>query len=242
MLRISETLVAVLAGLLSYDDAAPEPRDWHSCGDGNTVTIISMPGIDGAGRCKGQPSAQGVVDSYVQTGEMYNGAPTWRGVRNGWLVFMCTGMPSGPPVMALAGDWMFTDPTAPTPAPVAPTEAPTTRGWSSRFWQNVEDLRGTTRAPMAECAAENVYWSECGIGSGCARGDRELESSCAGCRCAFGVGPHREKCCRSTMTPTPVPTEHPTILPPPGVLTWPPTSIPTATDEPTSIPTMETAR
>ena len=76
----------------------PMPRTasmtgWHSCSDGLSPIIAPVPGIDSA--------ARGVADGYTRSSEMYSGAPTWRGVSNGYVAYMCGG--------SWAGQWMFTD-------------------------------------------------------------------------------------------------------------------------------------
>ena len=40
------------------------------------------------------------LDAYSQTSGVYNGGPVWRGVKNGYLAYMCGGK--------WAGRWMFT--------------------------------------------------------------------------------------------------------------------------------------
>ena len=64
---------------------------WHSCSGGLSPIIAPVPGIGSTGR--------GVADGYTRSSEMYSGAPTWRGVSNGYVAYMCGG--------SFAGDWAF---------------------------------------------------------------------------------------------------------------------------------------
>ena len=64
---------------------------WHSCSGGLSPIIAPVPGISSA--------ARGVADGYTRSSEMYNGAPTWHGVSNGCVAYMCSG--------SWAGRWIF---------------------------------------------------------------------------------------------------------------------------------------
>ena len=66
---------------------------WHSCSSGSSPIIAPIPGI--------APAFSGVADSYTRSDEVYNGAPTWRGVSNGYIAYMCGG--------SWAGRWMFVE-------------------------------------------------------------------------------------------------------------------------------------
>ena len=65
---------------------------WHSCSGGLSPIIAPIQGITS--------SASGVADQYIRSSETYSDAPIWRGVSNGFVVYMCGG--------SNAAKWTFT--------------------------------------------------------------------------------------------------------------------------------------